>query len=163
MRRDQGRQTGLVIAGLVCAAGLSFGQAVIENPAKPVAKDAGRVLKLTEVWRITDDSGAFFFKFPRDLRVADDGSVFLHDVDQFLKFSAEGIFLKNLFRKGQGPGEMPDSAFQYRIHGRDLFILGQNSERFWRADFEGRFLEQYDIAKIFDPHLWESFLRGSCS
>jgi len=149
MTKWRGTPAGLLAMVFLLAPG-SFGQ-VVENPAKPLAKDAGRVLALTEVWRITDDSGAFFFKFPRDLRVADDGSVFLHDVDQFLKFSAEGRFLKNLFRKGQGPGEMPDSAFQYRIHGRDLFILGQNSERFWRADFEGRFLEQYDITKISDP------------
>ncbi|MGZ5424217.1 MAG: hypothetical protein ACXW2V_06380 [Candidatus Aminicenantales bacterium] len=126
-------------------------QAVIESPSKPVAKDAGRVLALTEVWRITDEAGPFFFQYPRDLQIADDGSVFLHDVNQFLKFSPEGRFLKDLFKKGQGPGELADGAFQYHIHGRDLFILGQNSGRFWRADFEGRFQEQYDITKILDP------------
>ena len=39
-------------------------QQVIENPEKPLAKNAGRVLKLQEIWRITDNSSEFYFKSP---------------------------------------------------------------------------------------------------
>lgn len=142
---------GLAIMAILGLGSLIGAQNIIENPAKPLAKDGGRVLKLTEVWRITDDAGEFFFKYPQDLRIADDGSIFLREVGQFLRFSADGKFLKDIFRKGQGPGEMSDSAFQYYLHGQDLFILHRNSSRFWRADLEGRFQEQYDITSLLDP------------
>jgi len=156
MRTHVAVRAGRTAAGLAIMAILGLGsligaQNIIENPAKPLAKDAGRVLKLTEVWRITDDAGEFFFKYPQDLRIADDGSIFLHEAGQFLRFSADGSFLKDIFRKGQGPGEMSDSAFQYDPHGRDLFILHRNSARFWRADLGGRFQEQYDITTLSDP------------
>ncbi len=128
-----------------------WAQTVIENPAKPLAKDAGRVLALTEVWRVTDESGDFYFKYPRDLKIAEDGSIFFRDIDQFLKFTPEGKFLGNLFKKGQGPGEMIDSAFQYDLRGRDLYVLDRNAGRFWRADLEGSFREQYDVSGVPDP------------
>ena len=156
MSSDIAVRAGRTAAGLAIMAILGLGsligaQNIIENPAKPLAKDGGRVLKLTEVWRITDETGEFFFKYPQDLRIADDGSIFLREVGQFLRFSADGKFLKDIFQKGQGPGEMSDSAFQYDLHGQDLLILHRNSGRFWRADFEGRFQEQYDITGLLDP------------
>lgn len=40
------------------------------------------VAELTEVWRITDDSGKFFFQYPGDLQVAADGSIFLLDMPE---------------------------------------------------------------------------------
>ncbi len=136
---------GLWILLLAASARPSFAQATVENPAKPSAKDAGRVLALSEVWRISDDSGEFYFKYPRYLRVADDGTVFLADTEQFLKFSADGKFLGNLYKKGQGPGEI-GREFHYHLRGRDLFIEDMNSGRFWRADLEGRFQESINLA-----------------
>jgi hypothetical protein len=122
---------------------IAFGQ-VIENLAKPAAKNAGRILQLTEVWKITDDGGEFFFKYPNSLQVANDGSIFVVDADQFLKFSQEGKFQKNLYKKGQGPGEIGDD-FTYFVQGRDIFIKDMNSQRLWRADFDGIFQEQINL------------------
>jgi hypothetical protein len=130
---------------------LASGQ-VVENPAKPKTANAGRILQLTEVWKITDDGGEFFFRNPRDLQIAEDGSIFVADADQFLKFSPEGKFLKNIFRRGQGPGEMSGGgAFQYRIRGQKIFVLSGDSKRFWRADLEGRFQEKIDITNVNYP------------
>jgi hypothetical protein len=87
----------------------SIGQ-IIENPSKPRAKDAGRVLKLTEEWRITDEGGDFYLQAPRNLQTATDGSIFIADNDEFLRFSADGTFLNNIFKKGQGPGKVAVSC-----------------------------------------------------
>jgi hypothetical protein len=133
-----------LLALVLAEAAIGFGQ-VIENPAKPSAKDAGRVLQLTEVWRISDESGEFYFKYPRELKIADDGTIFLADAEQFLKFSADGKFLGNLYRKGQGPGEI-GREFYYHLRGRDLFVQDMNSGRFWRADLDGRFQETVNLA-----------------
>jgi hypothetical protein len=117
---------------------------IIENPSKPVAKDAGRVLKLIEVWRITDEGDKFFFRSPHNLQVAADGSVFIAEREEFLRFSTEGKLLKNIYKKGQGPGEIDDS-FMYYVRGSDVYIQDVNSRRLWRADFDGVFQEQVVI------------------
>jgi hypothetical protein len=152
---------GAGLAFLLSAIGAASGQAVIENPAKPLAKDAGRVLKLAEVWRITDDGGEFFFKYPHNLQIAEDGTIFLAEGEQFLKFAADGKFLKNLYKKGQGPGEI-GREFTYFVQGHDLFIQDMNSQRFWRADLNGIFQEQITLAnkdyRGFEGVLPEGFL-----
>jgi hypothetical protein len=136
---------GAGLAVLLAATGAAPGQTVIENPAKPLAKDAGRALKLTAVWRITDDGGEFFFKYPHNLQVAEDGTIFLAEGEQFLKFAADGKFVRNLYKKGQGPGEI-GREFTYFVQGQDLFIQDMNSQRFWRADLNGVFQEQISLA-----------------
>jgi len=133
----------LLIIGIFARAGQ-----IIENPAKPLAKDAGRVLKLAEVWRITDESGEFYLKSPMELRIAEDGSILFHDFEQLLKFSPEGKFVKSLLKKGQGPGEIRDLAFQFRTLGKDIFVFDLNARRSWRANLEGTFQESISVADI---------------
>ena len=134
----------LLAVTLLSFSGVLLAQ-IIENPAKPKAENAGRVLKLTEVWKITDDGGEFFFKYPNYLQIAEDGSVFVVDSNEFLKFSPDGKFLRNIYKKGQGPGELGD-YFLYFVYGRELFIQDFNSHRFWRADFDGVFQDQINLA-----------------
>lgn len=135
----------IILVGLLSIGALGFGQ-IIENPAKPAAKNAGRVLGLSEVWRITDKGGEFYFQSPRRLQIASDGTIFVADEKEFLKFSADGKFLKNIYRGGQGPGEVSGTFF-HSIQGPWLFIQDLNSWRFWRADFDGVFQEQIDLKK----------------
>lgn len=116
----------------------------VDNPAKPLAADAGRVLGLSEIWRISDEGGRFFFKMPRDLQVTDDGTVFLADSKQLLKFSPQGEFLKDLYKQGQGPGEIED-YFSFHVLGRDIYVRDMNSQRLWRSDMDGTFQEQFDL------------------
>jgi hypothetical protein len=133
-----------VLPVLLAVTAIAFGQ-VVENPAKPKAVNAGRILKLTEVWKITDDGGEFFFKYPNNLQIAEDGSILVIDADEFLKFSPEGKFLKNIFKKGQGPGEL-GNYFLYFVYGREIYIQDFSSHRFWRADFDGVYQEQISLA-----------------
>ena len=85
---------------------IAFGQ-VVENPAKPKAKNAGRVVVPQEVLVISDEGTSdYYFKWPHGLKTAPDGSLLVLDRDQVLHFDKSGKFLHNLFKKGQGPGEM---------------------------------------------------------
>ena len=107
MRRAIGIRLGL-LAVLAAAALPSFSQAIVENPAKPKAANAGRVVTPMEVLAITDEGRSdYYFQWPRDLRPGPEGSLLLTDRDQVLHFDQDGRFLHNLFKKGQGPGEMP--------------------------------------------------------
>ncbi|MGD2294541.1 MAG: hypothetical protein PVF22_01730 [Candidatus Aminicenantes bacterium] len=50
-------------------------QDIIENPAKPSSQDVGRVIRLKEVARITDESGKYYFKGPWDIKAGEDGFI----------------------------------------------------------------------------------------
>ena len=111
MGRSQTRGTRRTWGGLLAillalpAAGLAQ---IIENPAKPKAANAGRIVLPTEVLAISDEGTSdYYFKWPRELRTAPGGSLLLTDEAQVLQFDANGKFQRNLFKKGQGPGEMP--------------------------------------------------------
>ena len=95
---------------------------VIENPAVPQSKNAGRVIALEEVMRISDESGDFYFKRPGKIRIAPDESIFLTDDDQFLRFDKHGKFLNNQQKKGEGPGEYSDIR-SYQFIGNKIIIF----------------------------------------
>ena len=106
MRRVLGTLIGLLAIVLSATPRLPS-QAVIENPAKPKAANAGRVVTPTEVLAISDEgTSEFYFYWPRDPRTAPDGSLLLSDKDQILLFGPDGKFRRNFFKKGQGPGEV---------------------------------------------------------
>jgi hypothetical protein len=86
-------------------------QELIRNSDKPLNPQAGRILKLEPVFEISDASGEFFFKYAYRFARDDRGSLFILDDDQLLQFSPEGKFVRNFYKKGQGPGELA-SSFQ---------------------------------------------------
>lgn len=98
-------------------------QDVIENPEKPLNKSAGRALELKEELRITDKSGDYYFRAPSNLRISSDGSIFISDSygNNFLKFSSDGKYIKNLYKKGAGPGEIQD-YFDYSLSHEKIFV-----------------------------------------
>lgn len=80
----------------------TFSQEVIENTENPLNPNAGRVLKIEEVFRISDESGEFYFKYPRNLKISPDGTIFICDENQLLKFDDNGNFKQNFFKKRAG-------------------------------------------------------------
>jgi len=81
----------IILMGLLSVCALGFGQ-IMENPVKPTSKNAGRVLGLSEVWRITDEGDDFYFRSPHNLQIAADGSIFIAEREEFLRFTSEGKF-----------------------------------------------------------------------
>jgi len=118
-------------------------------------KKAGRVLSLKEVMRIKDGRNDYYFKSPRDIRIAPDGCIFIVDDDQFLKFSPEGRFLKNLYKKGQGPGEL-EGIKDYLITDDALVILQLQPEKLMLITHDGELISElrpnFSTAKLFAVH-----------
>lgn len=84
-----------------------FGQEVIENPKEPLSQDGGRVGELEEVMRIIEgEQEDYYFQWTGYPEIAPNGSIFVKARDQFLQFDEKGKFVRNLFKKGQGPKEM---------------------------------------------------------
>jgi len=96
---------GLAAVLSICTSPV-LGQAVIENPSAPASRTAGRTISFKEILKITDESGEFFFKYPRIMAEGPDGSFYVQDNEQILRFDPNGKFVRNYFKKGQGPGEM---------------------------------------------------------
>lgn len=107
-----------VILGLLLTVP-AFPQELIRNTAQPLNPEAGRVLKLEPVFVISDASGEFYFKTTYRFGLDDRGFLYVLDQDQLLKFSPEGKFIANLYKKGQGPGEIAS-----RFHMVSFFCQG---------------------------------------
>jgi hypothetical protein len=117
-------------------------QDIIENPERPLSKNAGRVLKLKEVLSITDESGKFYFKRPGRLKIAPDGCFFISDEEQFLKFTPQGQFTKNLFKKGQGPGEI-QQYFYFILHDDSIYVYDPMNIKIIHMDIDGKLIEEF--------------------
>jgi hypothetical protein len=134
---------------IFCLAVFSFyGQDIIENPEKPTSSKAGRVLQLKKEFLITDESGEFYFKYPIHLRIDSMGQIFVLDENQILKFSPDGKFLKNLYKKGQGPGEISTrfhSALSYIIDKGEIHLYDRGANKIIRMDGEGNLIDEVKL------------------
>ncbi|MHB8094562.1 MAG: hypothetical protein ACYDH0_06430 [Candidatus Aminicenantales bacterium] len=109
---------------------------VVENPAVPRAKNAGRVVVPTEVLSISDEgTGDFYFKVLFGLTAGPDGSIVVRGRDQLLHFDANGKFLRDYFKKGQGPGEM-QSVIAWFQTDRDIVVQAYPPKFLW-FDLQG--------------------------
>jgi len=115
------KKSGLLLSLLFVFTSIILAQEMIENPGKPLSKKAGRILKLKEVLRIGDVGDEFYFRFPKNLKVTPDGSIFIQDIDQLLHFDQNGKFVRNFFKKGRGPGEM-GYVINYCFHDGNIII-----------------------------------------
>lgn len=118
------------------------GVKIVHNPEEPTSKNAGRVIPLTEELRITDDQKDFYFKWPRKIKIAPDGSLFILDEDQLLRFDQNGRFIANLFKKGQGPGEL-ENIVNYLFSGDEIIVLQSRPNKIVRMDMSGKLISEF--------------------
>jgi hypothetical protein len=122
---------------------------IVINPKSPLNKQAGRVLRLEETLRITDTGGEFYFKYPNQLETASDGSFFVADVGELLKFTKDGRFVKNLIKKGQGPGEF-EQFYRFSLQDSgEICAFDRGRMKAVRQDLEGHLLEETKLPDSF--------------
>lgn len=132
----------MVSVVLIVIATNLFGELkIIENPATPPGKNAGRIVVPQEVMLIIDEGEGFFFQKPGMIKVAPDESIFVVDEGQFLRFDKNGKFLNNQQKKGEGPGEYTDIQ-NYQFIGQKIFIFTTHPQKIIQTDMRGKFLEQ---------------------
>jgi hypothetical protein len=128
------------ILTLLGATAAGFGQ-VIENPKTPPSPNAGRVVSLKEVARITDEKGLFYFVQPLAVFTGRDGSAYVQEFKQLLKFDPQGRYIKNLLKKGSGPGELNDNLTDVLILEKEIVLWSSNSLKLIRTGLDGRLIE----------------------
>ena len=117
------------------------GVEVVSNPAVPVHRNPGRVLKVREKLRIRDTGEGFYFKGPGSPEIAPDGSIFIMQFGQLLRFSNEGAFLGNLIKPGQGPGEI-EMPLGYLIEDDGIDVVDGSVNKIVHMTLEGRYLDE---------------------
>jgi hypothetical protein len=122
-------------------------QEIVENPKKPLSKNAGRIVELKEVWRIDDTGADYYFRYPHNLKIAPDGSLFIADQDQLLQFDPEGKFLRNYFKKGQGPGEMQEIG-NYFFSEKAIIVHDRSLQKILWFGFNGELMKDFRIHKL---------------
>lgn len=135
------KKSVLLFSFLFIFTSIILAQTIIENPEKPLSKNAGRVIQLKEVMRITDEEGKFYFIGPWDIKVAKDGSIFVHEPNKLYKFDANGKFVKNLYKKGEGPGELNQNLTDIFIGEDEIILASSNMYKIIRLDMQGNLIE----------------------
>lgn len=114
---------------------------VISNPEKPASGNAGRIAKITQALRINDDGKRYFFKFPSNIKVAPDGSIFVVDKAQLLRFDKNGTFLGNLQKKGEGPGEYL-FILDFKVIDDHIFTIALLPPKNLELDLSGKVIKE---------------------
>lgn len=114
---------------------------VVQNPATPSKADAGRIIAIKEVMRITDREGDFYFKSPGKIKIAPDESIFMTDQDQFLRFDKNGKFMGNQQKKGEGPGEYVYIR-NYFFSKNSIIIYSYQPAKIIETDLTGNLLKE---------------------
>jgi len=136
------RKSVLLFSLLSIFTSIILAQTIIENPEKPLSKNAGRVIQLKEVMRIKDEEGKFFFASPWNVKVAKNGSFFIHEQNKLYKFDANGRFVKNLYKKGEGPGELNQNLTDVIIGEDEIILASSNMRKIIRLDMQGNLIEE---------------------
>jgi len=141
------RGQALGLAVLLLWAWPAVARQIVENPKTPPSPNAGRILALKEVSRITDVPGKFLFAQPLEVFAGRDGSVYVQEYTQLLKFDSEGKFVRNLLKRGQGPGEVADNLTDVVVRKDDILLYSSNSLKLVRVDRDGKLLEDRSFAE----------------
>jgi hypothetical protein len=115
---------------------------VIDNPENPPAKNVGRVLRLTEVQRITDGEN-FFFNRPIDIKTAKDGSIYVVEHNKLFQFDPSGKFVKNLYKSGEGPGELDNNLNNIVLFNEEIVLHSSNMNKVIKIDNKGNLIEEF--------------------
>jgi hypothetical protein len=136
-----------LIAVLVFSLGLAalgHPQRIIENPAKALSPKAGRIVAVEEVMRIEDTGQGYYFKDVYGIRVSPGGEIFVRSgLDQVLQFDPQGHFVRDLVKKGQGPGEVTSVSDVFAAADR-VYLLGSRG-KILAFDLEGRRLDEISL------------------
>ena len=78
-----------------------------------------------------------------------DGSVYVQEFKQLLKFDAQGRFVGNLLKRGQGPGELDDNLTDVVVREKDIILWSSNNYKLIRLDLDGRLIEDKKLVQGF--------------
>ena len=123
-------------------------QQIIDNGKTPQNKNAGRVLKLNEALRIDGDGDDYYYNGVLSMQIDTSGNIYLNDAwgsyekSHLLKFSPKGKFLKDLYRQGEGPGEI-QSFYRFVISDKKVYVYDYMKRKIIVMEKDGTFVKEF--------------------
>jgi hypothetical protein len=143
---DKGKTARVILAAFwMVMGGFLSAQEAVKNPDKPSSPNAGRVLGLKEELRITDAGGEYFLRSPRFIKTAPNGQIYIYDRDELLQLDPRGRFLRNLYKKGQGPGEL-NYISNFEPVGELLLVHSNSPAKLVWFDAQGNVVKEISLA-----------------
>jgi hypothetical protein len=118
-------------------------QQVMENLGVPQSTSAN----LQEMLRVSDQRDKFFFEQPFEVFIGKDGSIYVQEHKKFLKFDADGKFVKNLMKWGEGPGELNGNLTDVIVRENDIILYSSNVIKLVRINLDGGLIEEKKFKK----------------
>ena len=145
-KSNKGRVKDFILCVLSICIGASIcsAQTIIQNSDKPLAKNAGRVVALKEVLKIVDEGDQYFFKYPFGLKIAPNGSIFVQEQEHLWQFDQNGEFVRDYFKKGQGPGEMIYIS-NFDLTGEHIIIHTSSPSKIMWIDYQGQLAKEFTV------------------
>jgi hypothetical protein len=134
----------LCVLSIWIGASICSAQTIIQNSDKPLAKNAGRVVALKEVLKIVDEGDQYFFKYPFGLKIAPNGSIFVQEQEHLWQFNQNGKFVRDYFKKGQGPGEMIYIS-NFDLTGEHIIIHTSSPSKIMWIDYQGQLAKEFTV------------------
>lgn len=116
-------------------------QEIIENSEKPLNKNAGRLVELKEILRITDKKQEVFFTNPYDLQIDENHNIYVYDNFRLYKFDREGRFVFKIIERGQGPGEA-NGRTSCLIKKNEIIIHSHIPPKIMQFNSEGEYISE---------------------
>lgn len=128
----------------------SDGVRMVANPVQP--RDGVQKLKYAQEWSVggENDPQGDLINRPFDVRVGKGGSVFVLDRgDTCIRmFNAQGKFIRQIGRTGQGPGEyVSPNTFDISV-ADEIFVFDGANLRVTRFDKDGKPLNNFRVEKF---------------
>ena len=134
-------------------------QTQIDNPGKPKNRNVGRSVKLVETLQISDLGDEYYFQAPYNVKISPEGFIFVQDAGQLLQFDKEGQFVRNFFKKGQGPGEV-SSIRNYVFSGENVIVHCPSPNKIVWFGPKGEFIDEFRIEQEISGMRLEGLRRG---
>jgi len=133
-------------------------QQILKNPKKPLNDNAGRVLNLTEVMRIDGEGEGYYYNGANELQIDKAGNIYLRDVwssnmrAHLPKFSPDGRYLTDLYKQGEGPGEV-QSTYDFALSEYNVYVFDYVKRKIIAMEQDGDFIKEFKIIDSFSEFI----------
>jgi hypothetical protein len=149
------KKSATILLTLMVLGAFVLGQTRVDNPKRPLSKNAGRAIELEEVLRIRDDGNSAIFRNPQWLSKGEEGSLLFMDSAEgssLYCYSPEGSFIFRILKDGQGPGECNEPS-GYIYAGDTIRVAAWMPPKIMDFSPNGRFIKEAKVEE--DMHgLW---------
>ena len=143
----------IILILLLLTSSLISAQEIIENPKKPLNKNAGQIVQLEEVMRIRDNGNKVIFRGPYDLKIGPDNGIYFYDNWMLHKFDEKGRFVFKIVQQGQGPAEANNRTY-YFFFNDEIQVYAKSPPKIMRFNILVNTWEKKEQRKLECIILW---------